>query len=120
MPGFKGGRTGKKFGPKRPWKGGADRGASRGFERKEMYDAVCTACGDDCQVPFRPNGTKPVKCRNCFKVDDTRSFGEKRSFGGDRRPSFARPQQTDNKQIEIRLGAIEAKLDALLAALSQQ
>ncbi len=131
---FKGGRGGSKFGTKRPWKGGGfnDRGGDRGFERKEMHDAVCSTCGNDCQVPFRPNGTKPVLCRNCFKPNETRtsfgdkrpytndrSFGNKRSFGEKR--SFDRPAagpSMDTKKIESRLGAIEEKLDALLEALA--
>lgn len=31
-----------------------------------MYEATCSECGNACQVPFRPVGSKPVKCRNCF------------------------------------------------------
>lgn len=132
MPGFKGGRGGKSFGPKRPWKGGFKErggfgGGDRGFERKEMHDAVCSECGDDCQVPFRPNGTKPVKCRNCFKVDDKRGgfggdrgFGEKRPYSEKRHFDRPQPMGMDTKKIENRLGAIEEKLDALLEALSQK
>jgi CxxC-x17-CxxC domain-containing protein len=32
-----------------------------------MYDAVCSACGIQTQVPFQPNGSKPVYCRECFQ-----------------------------------------------------
>lgn len=33
---------------------------------REMYDAVCAACGRACQVPFQPTGDRPVYCRECF------------------------------------------------------
>jgi len=33
---------------------------------RPMFDAVCSTCGKDCQVPFQPNGNKPVYCRDCF------------------------------------------------------
>ncbi len=33
---------------------------------REMHDAVCSECGAECQVPFRPSGDRPVLCRDCF------------------------------------------------------
>ena len=33
---------------------------------RQMYEAVCAACGATCQVPFQPSGDKPVYCRACF------------------------------------------------------
>ena len=32
----------------------------------QKFDAVCSNCGKACQVPFRPDGQKPVYCKNCF------------------------------------------------------
>ncbi len=34
-------------------------------ERK-LYDAVCADCGAETKVPFKPNGTRPVYCSNCY------------------------------------------------------
>jgi len=31
-----------------------------------LYKAICTTCGAACEVPFRPDGSKPVLCRDCF------------------------------------------------------
>lgn len=31
-----------------------------------LFNAICTTCGKPCEVPFRPDGTKPVLCRDCF------------------------------------------------------
>jgi CxxC-x17-CxxC domain-containing protein len=60
---------------------GADRGASRGvpdFKKRSfgsdrgsnrditMHKATCADCKKTCEVPFRPNGEKPVFCRDCF------------------------------------------------------
>jgi CxxC-x17-CxxC domain-containing protein len=41
--------------------GGYDRGP------REMFSATCASCGREAQVPFRPNGTKPVYCSDCFQ-----------------------------------------------------
>jgi CxxC-x17-CxxC domain-containing protein len=34
---------------------------------REMFPAVCSNCGKDCEVPFRPVGDKPVYCPECFQ-----------------------------------------------------
>ena len=36
----------------------------------EMHSAICAKCGKECEVPFRPSGSKPVYCSNCFKKSD--------------------------------------------------
>jgi len=42
-------------------------GNSFGRERRQMYDAVCSGCGKETQVPFQPRGDKPVYCRDCYR-----------------------------------------------------
>ncbi|MGZ6268012.1 MAG: CxxC-x17-CxxC domain-containing protein, partial [Candidatus Limnocylindrales bacterium] len=44
--------------------GGGGRGYSSG--PREMFSATCSSCGREAQVPFRPSGTKPVYCSDCF------------------------------------------------------
>ncbi|MCX6768656.1 MAG: DNA-directed RNA polymerase [Candidatus Micrarchaeota archaeon] len=45
---------------------GRDRGRGMGGDR-EMTDAVCSDCGQPCQVPFKPTEGRPVYCRECFR-----------------------------------------------------
>ena len=58
-PRFGADRGGKKFG------GGDDRGG-RSFPKPELFSAVCSTCGKNCEVPFRPSSDKPVYCSGCF------------------------------------------------------
>lgn len=52
--------------------------------RPQMHDAVCAECGRDCQVPFKPNGSKDVFCSDCFdKRDDNFNRDDRRSGGRD-------------------------------------
>ncbi len=46
-----------------------DRGHGRGGFRGErtMYDAVCSRCGAQTQVPFQPKPDREVLCRDCFR-----------------------------------------------------
>jgi len=50
-------------GRKQGFRGG---GFSGGFQR-EMHKAVCSDCGKECEVPFKPSGDRPVYCRDCFR-----------------------------------------------------
>ena len=44
---------------------------------REMFSATCSSCGREAQVPFRPNGSKPVYCSDCFtsqRASSSRSY----------------------------------------------
>lgn len=101
-------RGGSRFGGGRPSFGkrrfdGGDRGD------RQMYQATCSDCGQECEVPFRPTGSKPVLCNACFKKDGGGSF-ENKKFG---RPGFDRPARQNDDQ----LAAINTKLDKILKIL---
>jgi CxxC-x17-CxxC domain-containing protein len=34
---------------------------------REMHDIKCSECGKDAQVPFKPDGERPVYCRECYQ-----------------------------------------------------
>ena len=34
--------------------------------RKKLYDAVCTKCGAQTQVPFKPKPDREILCKACF------------------------------------------------------
>ncbi len=49
--------------------GNFNRGARFGEGRRnfgQMHKAICSKCGSQCEVPFKPRGDKPVFCNNCF------------------------------------------------------
>ncbi|MDO5843680.1 MAG: DNA-directed RNA polymerase [Methanocorpusculum sp.] len=35
-------------------------------EPREMFKAVCSDCGKECEVPFQPTEGRPVYCRECL------------------------------------------------------
>ncbi len=116
--GFGGARKGgKSFGSGKPWERGSD---GRPGGKTFMHKAICAKCATPCEVPFKPNGRKPVMCSNCFVRDDSR--GERggardgaRSFD---RPSFnsERPSGGDNSAM---LKAINDKLDKIMEILDE-
>ncbi len=61
--------------------GGARGGFRKPFGPREMHDAVCTDCGQQCQVPFVPakdeqGNLRPVYCLDCFKKRKAAERGE--------------------------------------------
>ncbi|PIZ91134.1 hypothetical protein COX86_01265 [Candidatus Micrarchaeota archaeon CG_4_10_14_0_2_um_filter_60_11] len=56
--------------------GGSGYGASR-----EMHKTVCSDCGQECEVPFKPAEGRPVYCRECFKKHRRPTGG---GYGGGR------------------------------------
>jgi len=122
-PRFDGPRAGGGF--KRPSFGGGRgpaRSGGRDFGSSERFQATCSKCNNTCEVPFRPNGKKPVYCRDCFVKDDSsrpseRSFG-KREFTP--RTFSSRPPEKEDRRIgdmAKRLESVEAKLDLLIASM---
>lgn len=47
--------------------GGFGRGGG-GYDRgpREMHKTICSDCGQECEVPFKPTEGRPVYCRDCF------------------------------------------------------
>ena len=74
------------------WRGGNDRGGNRwgggrwgnrgGWrdERREFFLVTCDDCGDECEVPFKPTGDKPVYCSHCFRNHDDRGSRDDRGW----------------------------------------
>ena len=40
-----------------------------GYDRppREMHKIICSDCGQEAEVPFKPDGKRPVYCRDCFQ-----------------------------------------------------
>jgi CxxC-x17-CxxC domain-containing protein len=36
-------------------------------QQPTLHEAVCHTCGSGVQLPFRPDGVRPVFCRPCFE-----------------------------------------------------
>ena len=77
------------------------------FQDRQMHSAVCDNCGQDCQVPFKPDGSKPIYCSKCF---------EKNQTSGDNRN---RPKFSDNNKNNDLLASINSKLEKIISLLSE-
>ena len=52
------------------------RGAASGGggSSRQMYDVVCSNCGQTAQVPFQPSSGRPVYCSDCFSRQPGRAY----------------------------------------------
>lgn len=92
-------------GPKRTFGKPGFRSAPKrdGFSPAELFDATCAQCQKSCQVPFRPNGKKPVLCKDCFSsgrpdAPQSRTMASSQAGSGD---------------LHTQVALINAKLDTL-------
>lgn len=133
---FGGGFGGKRDFQKRPSFGG-DRGRfSGGFGGRDMmmHQATCASCGKVCEVPFKPNGKKPVYCKECFAANggpeasggDRPRFDRKERFNAPRKEfgapahqaqGFSRPD-AGIAEVKRQIDALNTKIDKIMAMLS--
>ena len=131
-------RTGNSYGGGGGSYGGGGRGGFGGGNRggfggggfqKPSFPARCNECGNSCTVPFKPNGSKPVLCRDCFRGSDngveSRSFDRKPSFEGGSNDRFEdRPRAPRSgpapvgPSLKSEIQSINRKLDQILAILN--
>ncbi len=100
---------GHSFGDKRQFGNRFDR------PRPTMYKTICSKCGKDCEVPFKPTGEKPVLCRDCFRESGGQARRpEERSFS---RPSF-QDKSSQKNEYGAQLDALTTKVDKILEILT--
>ena len=85
-----------------------DRDSERFDRMPEMHDAICSKCGKRCQVPFKPTGSKPVFCSDCFRQNE----GSDNNFAS---RNQARPSQSNISSEQF--NKLNAKLDKILLVL---
>ncbi len=55
------------------YKENRSRGRDFGVPR-EMHKVTCAECGKETEVPFEPDGTRPVYCQECYRKRKPRRF----------------------------------------------
>lgn len=126
--------TKKRF-DKKPSFGGNRGGQSgdRGNKDVQLFKATCTTCGQACEVPFRPDGIKPVLCRDCFARKnaspnndgdrDRGNFTPSQSVSSYTKPNFETGRLTtpaginheaDFLALKKQLSTLEVKMDKIL------
>jgi len=116
---------------------------NRDRDDRQMHSATCATCGVPVQVPFKPDGSRPIFCREHFGAgtqntrqapsggprrpfSGPREFSGKREFGPRRdfRPAPVRtvvqPAAPDPRIDEIQrtLAKLQVKLDQVLTSLA--
>ena len=116
--GFGGDRGKRSFGGKPSF----NRGSNRGSAPAQMFSATCATCHQTCEVPFRPNGEKPVYCHDCFrKTSNDFSARPERKFSSSNF-SNAKPMMVEKDkridELKKQLDLVNSKLDNLIEIIS--
>lgn len=112
-------RPNSRFGGRFGSRGGfRSRDSERSDRPTEMHDATCSKCGKNCQVPFKPTGSKPVLCRDCFRQSPSRDSGRS-SRGNFNSRNQDRPFQSQQENSLEQFDKINAKLDKIIKILQE-
>jgi len=107
------------------------RSARSGSETFQKFDAICSNCGKKCQVPFRPDGEKPVYCKDCFDMPRKAMTGKKRfstnapaSFSnsanfGSTAPTASAAGGKSIADLTRQIAAMNTKIDTMLKILTE-
>lgn len=104
--------------------GGGGRDSSRRNDGpREMFKTVCSSCGKECEVPFKPTNGKPVYCSECFDRISPRTDRPERSERNDRPRRDNGPRREDRPQTpRVDYGAqfemLNSKMDKLIELLT--
>jgi len=120
--GNRGGRDnrggGRGFGGGRDRGGRGDRPSFRDDVPREMFKTVCSNCGKDCEVPFKPTSGKPVYCSDCFEKMGGRNSDVRSERPERNRSDFSNrphaPVIDNSKQLE----ELNKKLDKIIELLT--
>lgn len=98
-----------------------NKGGRGGFDRgqRPMFHAVCSKCGQDCEVPFKPTGDRPVFCNNCFKTEGAKNqkFAPK-SFAGGGFHGGGGGGNAGGGVSKAQIDSLNFKLDKIISLLS--
>ncbi|HUU77482.1 MAG TPA: CxxC-x17-CxxC domain-containing protein [candidate division Zixibacteria bacterium] len=42
--------------------------------QREMHQVQCADCGQQTEVPFKPDGERPVYCQDCYRKRKPRRY----------------------------------------------
>ena len=114
---FDKGRGGKGFGGGQ-FSGGGRRFGGRNDGPKQKHPATCSQCGQNCEVPFKPTGDRPVFCSDCFKSQGSSSprFAPKSFSGGNRGGNIG--GNSGGVVSKAQFDSLNVKLDKILVLLT--
>lgn len=104
-----GSKTGPSYGPR---KSGITTAKFGRFERAVMHRATCSVCGQNTEVPFKPDNSRPIFCNNCYEGKDGK--GKKPSMGAGR---FAPQASEEFESLKRQVESLAYKVERLASLL---
>jgi CxxC-x17-CxxC domain-containing protein len=104
-------------------------------EKPELFKTTCTNCGKPCEVPFKPDGIKPVLCRDCFATKNAsanqQTNSNKPNHGAERGTRLSQPDinnlipsptsaksNHDYNELKKQITVLETKLNRIVDLLT--
>jgi len=91
--------------------------------RTTMHRATCDKCNASCELPFKPNGSKPVYCSNCFEKQGSGGSGRRNDSSGYKsrdsydKPSYKSAPSANNDEVVKQLKHLNTTMSEILRVL---
>ncbi len=69
---------------------------SQQSEGPELHDAICSHCGKETKVPFKPDGKRPVYCKKCRKKMDSDKKKSDEEEGNQKKGGGGQTEKTED------------------------
>ena len=69
----------------------------KNFKDRKMYKVDCSQCGEVTEVPFKPDGERPVYCKKCYKPKNkTHKNNTNKNFGSRSKMKYEEEEDYDD------------------------
>ena len=79
----------------------------------ELHDATCQSCGKNFKAPFKPDGKRPVYCKNCLKNKESPIFNSLPTVSLKESSKDFIPQTKKNRFVKEELKSNKKEIDLL-------
>lgn len=80
-------------------------GRGDNFRERSFTKAICADCNQECEVPFKPTGGRPVYCKECFSKRKDTGFSSQGKYENRQKetdfsqgPHFSKRQGDDSRR----------------------
>ena len=79
----------------------------------ELHDATCQSCGKNFKAPFKPDGKRPVYCKNCLKNKESPIFNSLPTVSLKESSKDFIPQTKKNRFVKEEFKSNKKEIDLL-------
>lgn len=109
--------------PEAPKEKATQKDAPDEIQKVDLYAAECSACNNEIQVPFKPDGKRPVFCSDClreYRRQQSKIQNELEEEGGSSGPPRKPTRPVEKKIVEEKTSSDSAGLKKMIQSALEE